>query len=305
MHPRPWRRTGLTSLIIGTAVLAAACSPGGAASAPAATPEPAAVSGAPSVSAAAPSTEPVGGSITVYNAQHESLTQAWVDEFTKQTGVQVTLRNGDDTELGNLLVQEGDASPADVFLTENSPAIALVEKAGLFAPVDQATLDQVPAAYRPSTGAWTGIAARSTVFAYNPTMLADDQLPASLLDLQEAAWKGRWAASPSGADFQAIVSALLALEGQPATEAWLGGHEDQLHGLPGKPDRDGRRERRRDPRRRHLPLLLVRRPGQHQERTARTSSCTTSRTRTRAPSSASRVAASSSRARTRLRHRRS
>ena len=150
-----------------------------------------------------------------------------------------------------------------MFLTENSPAIALVEKAGLFAPVDQATLDQVPAAYRPSTGAWTGIAARSTVFAYNPTLLPEAELPASLLDLQEPAWKGRWAASPSGADFQAIVSALLALEGQPATEAWLARHEDELHGLPGQPDGDGRRELGRDPRRGDLPLLLVRRPGQH------------------------------------------
>jgi len=223
MQTRAWRRTGLTSLIIGTAVLAAACSGGSSTSAPSATDQPAAFSTAPSSTAAEPSAEAVGGSITVYNAQHESLTQAWVDEFTKQTGVQVTLRNGDDTELGNLLVEEGDASPADVFLTENSPAIALVEKAGLFAPVDQATLDQVPAAYRPSTGAWTGIAARSTVFAYNPTMLSEDELPASLLDLQEPAWKGRWAASPGGADFQAIVSALLALKGQPATEAWLAG----------------------------------------------------------------------------------
>ena len=118
MHLRSRRRTGLTSLIIGTALLAAACSAGTAASAPAATPEPPAVSAAPSASAAVPSAELIGGSITVYNAQHESLTQAWVDEFTQQTGVQVTLRNGDDPELGNLLVQEA-TPPRDVFLTEN------------------------------------------------------------------------------------------------------------------------------------------------------------------------------------------
>ena len=48
MHTRAWRRTGLTSLIIGAAVLAAACSSGSAASAPTGTPEPAAVSAAPS-----------------------------------------------------------------------------------------------------------------------------------------------------------------------------------------------------------------------------------------------------------------
>src|SRR3954452_4388079 len=45
--------------------------------------------------------------IVVYNAQHESLTQAWADGFTRDTGIKVTLRNGDDTEFGNLIVQEG------------------------------------------------------------------------------------------------------------------------------------------------------------------------------------------------------
>jgi iron(III) transport system substrate-binding protein len=169
-----------------------------------------------------PSAGPAG-SIVVYNAQHESLTQAWADAFTAQTGVTVILRNGSDTELGNQLVAEGAASPADVFLTENSPAMVLVEQAGLFAPVDQATLDQVPEQYRPSTGAWTGIAARATVFVHNPTLLPEAELPASLLDLQEPAWQGRWAASPTGADFQAIVSALLALKGEEATQAWLAG----------------------------------------------------------------------------------
>ncbi|EPX3109976.1 extracellular solute-binding protein [Serratia marcescens] len=104
--------------------------------------------------------------IVIYNAQHENLVKSWVDGFTKDTGIKVTLRNGGDSELGNQLVQEGSASPADVFLTENSPAMVLV-------------------------------------------------------DLAKPEWKGRWAASPSGADFQAIVSALLALKGEKATLEWL------------------------------------------------------------------------------------
>ncbi|MBH0122153.1 iron ABC transporter substrate-binding protein [Rhodococcus sp. NPDC003382] len=159
--------------------------------------------------------------ITVYNAQHESLTQEWVDEFTAETGITVNLRNGGDTEMANQLIAEGDRSPADVFLTENSPAMAAVENAGLFADVAPDTLAQVPEQYRPSTGKWTGIAARSTVFVYNTEALTPDRLPKSLLDLQNPEWKGRWAASPSGADFQAIVAALLELRGEDATRAWL------------------------------------------------------------------------------------
>lgn len=159
--------------------------------------------------------------IVVYNAQHENLVKSWADGFTKETGIKVTLRNGGDSEMGNQLVQEGAASPADVFLTENSPAMVLVDNANLFAPLDAETLKQVPAEYRPAHGRWIGIAARSTVFVYNPQKLTEAQLPQSLMDLAKPEWKGRWAASPSGADFQAIVSAMLALKGEAATLEWL------------------------------------------------------------------------------------
>jgi iron(III) transport system substrate-binding protein len=159
--------------------------------------------------------------LLIYNAQHESLTKEWIDAFTKETGVKVTYRQGGDTELGNQLVAEGAASPADVFLTENSPAMAAVERAGLFADIDQQTQSQVPAQYRPSSNKWTGVAARSTVFVYNKAELPGDQLPRSIMDLQQPQWKGRWGAPPSKADFQAIVAAMLELTGEPATAQWL------------------------------------------------------------------------------------
>ncbi|WP_091921873.1 iron ABC transporter substrate-binding protein [Phyllobacterium sp. CL33Tsu] len=159
--------------------------------------------------------------ITVYNAQHESLTQAWADGFTKETGVKVTIRNGKDMEFANQIVQEGAASPADVFLTENSPAMALVDNSKLFAPLNADILAQVPDNYRPANGNWIGVAARSTVFAYDKNKLTEDKLPKSMVDLADESWKGRWGAAPAGADFQAIVSALLELKGEKVTEDWL------------------------------------------------------------------------------------
>lgn len=181
----------------------------------------AACSGAAAPSASTGAAGSATDAITVYNAQHESLTQSWVDEFTKATGIKVTVRNGDDLELSNQIIAEGAKSPADVFLTENSPAMTQVENAGLFADTSAKVQEQVPAQYRPSTNKWAGIAARSTVFAYDTTKLKADQLPKSLMDLADPAWKGRWAASPSGADFQAIVSAVLELKGEDATLSWL------------------------------------------------------------------------------------
>lgn len=162
-----------------------------------------------------------GQTITIYNAQHEELTKSWTDAFTKATGIKVQVRNGDDTEMSQQLIQEGDRSPADVFLTENSPSMSAVEKAGLFTSPGDEALKNVPTEYRPSSGKWVGIAARSTVFAYNTSKLTEAQLPKSLMDLADPSWKGRWAASPSGADFQAIVSALVQLKGADAAEEWL------------------------------------------------------------------------------------
>ncbi|WP_375449886.1 iron ABC transporter substrate-binding protein [uncultured Devosia sp.] len=161
--------------------------------------------------------------ITIYNAQHESLTQGWADAFTRQTGIPVTIRQGSDLEVGNQLIQEGANSPADVFLTENSPAMVLVDNAGLFEPLPADITDQIPAQYRPPNAHWTGIAARSTVFAYDTRKLTADTLPKTMDELADPAWKGRWAGSPSGADFQAIVAAYLSLKGEAATTAWLDG----------------------------------------------------------------------------------
>ena len=164
--------------------------------------------------------------LTLYNAQHEDLMKLMVADFTKTTGIKVNMRNGEDFELGNQLVQEGSASPADVFVTENSPAMTLVDSKGLFAKVDDATLAQVPPQFAPSDKEWVGFAARSTVFVYNPTQVAAAALPTSIMDLAKPQWKGKVAISPAGADFQAIVSAVLALKGEPATAAWLKGLKD-------------------------------------------------------------------------------
>jgi iron(III) transport system substrate-binding protein len=99
--------------------------------------------------------------------------------------------------------------------------MALVNSAGLFAPLQADVLAQVPSNFRPANGQWIGIAARATAFVYDKNKLKAAQLPKSLMELADPSWKGRWAASPAGADFQAIVSAMLELKGEAATLDWL------------------------------------------------------------------------------------
>jgi iron(III) transport system substrate-binding protein len=164
--------------------------------------------------------------LTIYSAQHENLTQAWAEKFQDDTGIDVQIRYGNDSSMGNQIVQEGDKSPADVFLTENSPAMTTVQDAGLLATVDDATVAQVGTPYVPSSRQWVGIAARSTVLVYNPGKITEAELPTSIMDLQDPKWAGRWGAAAGGADFQAIVSAILETQGEEKAAAWLKGLKD-------------------------------------------------------------------------------
>ncbi|MDZ5622772.1 iron ABC transporter substrate-binding protein [Nocardioides sp. HM23] len=164
--------------------------------------------------------------LVIYNAQHEQLLDEIAPAFEEASGIEVELRHGKDLELSNQLVQEGDASDADVFLTENSPAMSQVEQAGLFEELPAEILEVIPEQYRPRSGLWTGFVARSTVLVYNTDLVDPSELPGSILDLADPEWAGRISFSPTGADFQAIVAAILELEGEDATRAWLEGIEE-------------------------------------------------------------------------------
>ncbi|MCY7341798.1 MAG: iron ABC transporter substrate-binding protein [Pseudonocardia sp.] len=164
-----------------------------------------------------------GPTITLYSAQHQDLNQAWIDGFTKETGIRVEMRRGGDFELANQILAEGDASPADVFITENSPALSLLSSEGALAPLDSATLSQVPARFSSGANDWVGIGARSTVVIYNPALIAADQVPNSIMDLSGPQWKDRIGVASGGADFQAIASAVYAVNGDAAAGEWLAG----------------------------------------------------------------------------------
>jgi iron(III) transport system substrate-binding protein len=161
--------------------------------------------------------------LTLYNAQHEDLMAEMVGAFTDQTGIKVDVRNGSDLEMANQILQEGDRSPADVFVTENSPAMTLIANNGGFAEIDAKTVAQVPARYRPAKADWVGFAARATVLAYNTDMIQPSELPASIMDLADPKWKGKFGYSPTGADFQAIASAVVALKGEAEGKRWIEG----------------------------------------------------------------------------------
>jgi iron(III) transport system substrate-binding protein len=172
---------------------------------------------------------PMGGgaaesvTLTLYSAQHHQMVDMLTAAFTKETGIKVRVHSGEAPEIANQIAQEGKQSPADVYFTENSPELTLLDEKGMLAKIDPTTLAQVPARYSAADGDWIGVLARENVLAFSPSMIQESALPASLLDLAKPEWKGKVAIAPTDADFLPLVDAVAVLKGRAAALDWLKG----------------------------------------------------------------------------------
>ena len=173
--------------------------------------------------AALPAAASAATTLTLYSAQHEQMVDAVVKAFTAQTGIAVRVHTGEAPEIANQLAREGAASPADVYFTENSPELTLLDEKHLLVPLGRATLAAVPAQYSAADGNWVGVLARESVLAWNPAEMRQAELPGSVLDLAKPAWHGRVAIAPADADFLPLIDAVVRLHGRPAALAWLRG----------------------------------------------------------------------------------
>lgn len=167
--------------------------------------------------------DPSTPSLILYNGQHTQLTNALVAAFTKRTGIQVEQRTNDGIVLADQLLQEGSDSPADVYLTENSPELVTLDQHHLLAKLDPSTLAQVPAADSAPTGDWAAVALRIGGLAYDPSLIPATALPKSVLALAEPRWKGKIAIAPADSDFPPLVGAVIATYGTKVAQQWLAG----------------------------------------------------------------------------------
>jgi iron(III) transport system substrate-binding protein len=163
------------------------------------------------------------GSITLYSGQHEQTTQSLVTAFEQQTGIHVNVRYNDEDSFADEIVTEESHPVADVFYTENSPALEYLQEKGLLASVDTSTLGKTPSQYNSPQGDWVGVSARVSVLIYNPSLISASQLPTSVLQLANPKYKGKLAFAAGETDFQPIVTSVARSYGDAAASTWLNG----------------------------------------------------------------------------------
>lgn len=204
------RRRRLLSLTAAAAVLATAACGGGNSS----TADPTAASGEGAGSQEA---------LVLYSGRAEELVQPLIDDFEQSSGIEVEVRYDGSAALAATLLEEGDATPADVFFSQDAGALGALENAELFEPIDPEQYERVDPKYSSAAGRWVGTSGRARVLVYNPEMVPEADLPDSVLDLTDPSYSGRVGFAPGNASWQAFVTALRVSEGEDGARAFLEG----------------------------------------------------------------------------------
>jgi iron(III) transport system substrate-binding protein len=163
------------------------------------------------------------GDITVYSGRQEDLVEGLFEQFEEATGIEVDVRYGDSAELAATIAEEGDNTPADVFFAQDAGSLGSVGEEGLLAELPAETLDKVDERFADPQGRWVGTSGRVRVVAYNTEALSEDELPDSIWDYADPAWRGRLGLPPTNASFQAMVTAMRLEAGDERTREWLEG----------------------------------------------------------------------------------
>lgn len=161
--------------------------------------------------------------LVVYVGRDEALVSPLVEQFTQDTGIEVEARYAETPEMTATLLEEGDATPADVFLSQDAGALGALADADLLTPLDDDVTAKVPAARSSSDGSWVGVTGRARVVVYDGEELDASEVPDQVAAFTAPEWKGRVGFPAGNASFQAFVTGFRVAEGDDAAQAWLEG----------------------------------------------------------------------------------
>lgn len=161
------------------------------------------------------------GKLVVYSGRNENLVRPLLDRFEEESGIELEVRYADTTELTATLLEEGEASPADVFFSQDAGALAALELEGRLAELGEGAAEVVPEKFRDPENHWTGVTGRARTIAFNPEKLSQAELPENILEVVEPKWKGRVGLAPTNASFVGHISALLLEFGEDDVKEFL------------------------------------------------------------------------------------
>lgn len=159
--------------------------------------------------------------LTIYAGRSQNLVRPLLEQFSRDTGIEIQVRYGDGTDLALGILEEGDNSKADVYYGQDVGALGALRAEERLSELPEDILDRVAPAFRSPDGLWVGISGRQRVIVYNTERIDPATLPASILDYTDPEWRGRLGIVPRSDGFPEFVTALRWLRGDDFARQWL------------------------------------------------------------------------------------
>ena len=157
--------------------------------------------------------------LTIYSGRSEAFIAPFFAEWEASTGIKLNVRYGDSAELSAQILEEGNNSPADLFLSQDAGSLGAIAQAGLLTQLPNNVAENIPAKYVATNREWVGVTGRIRVFAYDPNRVKI--LPTSVADLTKPIYKNQIGIAPTNASFQAFLTAMIENKGASFAKTWL------------------------------------------------------------------------------------
>jgi iron(III) transport system substrate-binding protein len=179
--------------------------------------------------------------VNVYSYREPELVAPLLKSFTDATGIKVNTIFAKEG-LIERMVAEGQNSPADVLLTNESGLLAQAKAAGVTQPSgSDALAKSIPESLRDGDGHWYALTRRARVIYASKDRVAQSEI--TYEELADPKWKGKICSRSGQHTYNiALIAAMIAHHGEEKAEAWLTGLKSNLARKPAGGDREGVRD---------------------------------------------------------------
>ncbi|MEA3424100.1 MAG: extracellular solute-binding protein [Bacillota bacterium] len=131
--------------------------------------------------------------IIVYTSVDQNIAETILDDFEKETGIQVKavydIEASKTTGLTNRLMLEKEKPQADVFWSSEIIMTLMLKDNNVFQKYISEKSEIIPDSYKDSEGYWTGFGGRARVMIINTDVFIGDEYPDSIYDLLDEKYK--------------------------------------------------------------------------------------------------------------------
>jgi len=177
--------------------------------------------------------------VNLYSQRHYAVDELQYKNFTKLTGIKVNVVKANADELIERLKNEGENSPADLFITVDAGKLQKAAEFELLQKVNNKIINNnVSNDLKDKNSFWVPITYRARIVVYSNDRVLKSEL-STYEDLANVKWKNRiLVRSSSNAYNQALMSSLVANLGNDMTSNWSEGIVKNFARDPKGNDRD-------------------------------------------------------------------